>query len=289
MFNYETQVHAFPPAKICSTGDPGYAGPNLKAAASPNTCGGGVLNTTGFTLILGQMEQTVAFNLYNFSLASSNSVNGTRNTSVYGGLGGELTNSTVVGLMISSFVCPSDPNNPSDPITNHSHGAYSRTNARRSNYLLCSAQYIDGDNPAIFKKLPKDRGYFMTEYSNKIEEIRDGTSTTCMIGESLQIKASTDHGPYWGCGTYTSTHGRVLPTSMSPAYKEYVPNSFVSAGGNSTVNLPQSWSMGSKHPGGINVLFGDGSVHFIKNSINADIWYSLQTIANKEAVGQDQF
>ncbi len=288
LFNYETQVHAFPPAKICGTGDPVYKGANLKGTV-PNTCGGGVLNTTGFTLILGQMEQTVAYNLYNFTVASSNSVSGGQNTSVYGGLGGEQTNSTVVGLMISSFVCPSDPNNPSDPITNHSHGSYSRTNARRSNYLLCSAQYVDGDNPAIFKKLPKDRGYFMSEYSNHVEEIRDGTSTTCMVGESLQIKANTDHGPYWGCGTYTSTHGRVMPSSAGSQYLEYLPNAYVSAGGGSTVNLPQSWAMGSKHPGGLNMLFGDGSVHFIKNSINPNIWYSIQTIANKEAVGQDQF
>jgi prepilin-type processing-associated H-X9-DG protein len=31
----------------------------------------------------------------------------------------------------------------------------------------------------------------------------------------------------------------------------------------------------SKHPGGVNALFGDGSVHFIRNTINALTWIAL--------------
>jgi prepilin-type N-terminal cleavage/methylation domain-containing protein/prepilin-type processing-associated H-X9-DG protein len=289
MFNYETQVHAFPPAKIASTGDFTYNHTaNRKSPIPPNSAGGLVLNTTGFALILSQLEQTVAYGLYNFSQASSDAVKDSLNTKI---AGDASANSTVVGLMISTLVCPSDPNNPSDPVTAPTSGPYWRLNARRSNYVLCSSRYVDDDHPGIFKKLPKDRGYFMTDYANKIEEIRDGTSTTMMVGESLQIKADSRHGAYWGCGVYTSTHGRVLPTSEGPnVYKEYLPNSSVGVGGGSNPSsLPQSWSMGSKHPGGVNLLFGDGSVHFIKNSVNPDIWYALSTIANKEAVGQDQF
>jgi prepilin-type processing-associated H-X9-DG protein len=43
------------------------------------------------------------------------------------------------------------------------------------------------------------------------------------------------------------------------------------------------------HPGGINVCFGDGSVRFIKNSINRTIWWSLGTKANGEVISADSY
>ena len=33
----------------------------------------------------------------------------------------------------------------------------------------------------------------------------------------------------------------------------------------------------SYHPGGVNVLFGDGSVRFVKSSVGYHIWYALGT------------
>jgi prepilin-type N-terminal cleavage/methylation domain-containing protein/prepilin-type processing-associated H-X9-DG protein len=45
----------------------------------------------------------------------------------------------------------------------------------------------------------------------------------------------------------------------------------------------------SRHPSGVNALFGDGSVHFVKNSISAVTWYNLGTIAGGEVVSADQF
>ncbi len=45
----------------------------------------------------------------------------------------------------------------------------------------------------------------------------------------------------------------------------------------------------SDHPGGVNALFADGSVHFIKNSINPVVWYGLGTIAGGEVISSDQY
>ena len=45
----------------------------------------------------------------------------------------------------------------------------------------------------------------------------------------------------------------------------------------------------SNHPGGANAAFADGSVHFIKNSINATVWYALGTRANGEVISADQY
>ena len=53
--------------------------------------------------------------------------------------------------------------------------------------------------------------------------------------------------------------------------------------------LPTDSVFSSFHPGGINAVFGDGSVKFIKNAINPQIWYSLQTIKGGEIVSADSY
>ena len=45
----------------------------------------------------------------------------------------------------------------------------------------------------------------------------------------------------------------------------------------------------SYHPGGVNALFGDGSVRFIKDSVNLVALRSILTLAGGEAVSSDQY
>ena len=45
----------------------------------------------------------------------------------------------------------------------------------------------------------------------------------------------------------------------------------------------------SRHPGGVNVLFADSSVAFIKDSVSVPIWWALGTKAGGEIVSQDAF
>jgi prepilin-type N-terminal cleavage/methylation domain-containing protein/prepilin-type processing-associated H-X9-DG protein len=45
----------------------------------------------------------------------------------------------------------------------------------------------------------------------------------------------------------------------------------------------------SLHPGGVNTLFMDGSVHFIKSSVNFASWYALATPAGGEVVSSDSY
>jgi prepilin-type N-terminal cleavage/methylation domain-containing protein/prepilin-type processing-associated H-X9-DG protein len=45
----------------------------------------------------------------------------------------------------------------------------------------------------------------------------------------------------------------------------------------------------SYHPGGVNSLFGDGSVKFIKNTINWQTWRSLGTVAGGEVLSSDSY
>ena len=45
----------------------------------------------------------------------------------------------------------------------------------------------------------------------------------------------------------------------------------------------------SKHSGGVNALFADGSVHYVKNSVNPSTWRALGTIAGGEVVSSDAY
>lgn len=45
----------------------------------------------------------------------------------------------------------------------------------------------------------------------------------------------------------------------------------------------------SYHPGGVNVLMGDGSVKFIKDSISGATWRGLGTVAGGEAISSDAY
>ena len=50
-----------------------------------------------------------------------------------------------------------------------------------------------------------------------------------------------------------------------------------------------SLSASSRHSGGVNALFADGSVRFIKNSVSPVTWRALGTIAGGEVVSSDQY
>jgi prepilin-type processing-associated H-X9-DG protein len=45
----------------------------------------------------------------------------------------------------------------------------------------------------------------------------------------------------------------------------------------------------SYHAGGVNVLLGDGSVRFVKNTINQVVWMALGTKGNGEIISSDSF
>ena len=54
---------------------------------------------------------------------------------------------------------------------------------------------------------------------------------------------------------------------------------------NMAMQVPPS----SRHPGGVNMLIGDGSVHFIKNSVSVQTWRALGTRNGGEVVSADAY
>ena len=57
-------------------------------------------------------------------------------------------------------------------------------------------------------------------------------------------------------------------------------------------NLSKNWTeigASSYHPGGVNTGFLDGSVRFVKNSINPQSWWALSTKAGGEVISADSY
>ena len=93
-------------------------------------------------------------------------------------------------------------------------------------------------------------------------------------------------GCRWGCaGTTMSLFNTVVP-----------PNSRLAPWNSCVDNCPgchgdysQFSNSQSNHPGGVNVLFTDGSVRFEKDGINPKTWMSLGTRANSDIVSGEEF
>jgi prepilin-type N-terminal cleavage/methylation domain-containing protein/prepilin-type processing-associated H-X9-DG protein len=277
MHNYHSSNNALPPAKIFSGSCSG-----LNDFGRPGA-NGKVLNTTGFTLILGNLEQTSLYNAYNFSQASANDAWNGGNTTL---MGTAFVNSTVTGTIVAAFACPSDQQPQVYNATGT--GAYSAQSAMRSNYMLCSAIYTEYNCPGYYASLGQanptaNRGMFYNDISTSFSDVRDGLSNTCMTAEATQMgHTSTVYGPYWGAGVHTSTHAVVYPTTP-----DTLPNAQYA--GSVIPNISYAWRIASRHAGGVNMGMGDGSVKWIKNSIALPIWFALQTINQGEILSSDAY
>ena len=60
-----------------------------------------------------------------------------------------------------------------------------------------------------------------------------------------------------------------------------------SINGGGGANNEGAHTASSRHPGGVNVLMGDGTVKFVKGSISPQTWWALGTKANGEVVSAD--
>jgi prepilin-type N-terminal cleavage/methylation domain-containing protein/prepilin-type processing-associated H-X9-DG protein len=279
----------FPAAMINSGrwngGNSNYKGPEVDLQAVYGASYR-VFNHTGFVALLPYIEQNNLFNQYNYLFISNGS-------NPYGqAMGPDPSpnpNRFVGSQVVKTYVCPADQNPPQVVVSTDAAGAFYERGAggtypgvARSNYLFNTGYYTDYDrewvNCAIWA-----RGPFGNNGASNITSMTDGTSNTIAIGEARQLWHSTSYGPYWGAGTHTAVHGRILQvtpglvqpsggTTLTTAY-EYcginAPNGRLVNGTAGTQGTYQyAWQFGSAHTGGANFVFCDGSVHFLTNNID---------------------
>jgi len=130
-------------------------------------------------------------------------------------------------------------------------------------------------------------GPFYRNSHVRLAEITDGTSNTFAVGE----RASNLAYATW---TGAVNNGMVKNLSRIPGSDDQEWPVFVLAHTGTVIEgqLPNNHSgheddFTSRHPGGVNFLFADGSVHFINNNINDRTWVALGTRAGGETMASE--
>ncbi|MFA8020711.1 DUF1559 domain-containing protein [Bremerella cremea] len=127
---------------------------------------------------------------------------------------------------------------------------------------------------------------------NKFSDITDGLSNSIAIGEVGGGRISSAPGgenptyPVWA-GSPKGASGSSL-THWGPLREAWhgVPINLSNGGGPG--GDPDAWDkgFGSLHPGGAQFLFGDGSVHFLAETINLDAYDHLGQIDDGNVIGE---
>jgi prepilin-type processing-associated H-X9-DG protein len=99
--------------------------------------------------------------------------------------------------------------------------------------------------------------------------ITDGTSNTLMIGESTYIGEGARFGADWA-----GTPGSGMTAAIPPNYQWWA----------DITDWGNQYGARSNHPGGVQFVFADGSVHFISQTIALSIYRSMATISGGEII-----
>jgi prepilin-type processing-associated H-X9-DG protein len=136
------------------------------------------------------------------------------------------------------------------------------------------------DNPG------KGEGVFFRNSRVRFEDVTDGTSQTCFVGER-----SSDYALSTWVGAVTG--GQVPPRRPSALGPEGAPVLVLGHTGDAAEGHPPNNPINhvddftSRHIQGVNFLFGDGSVRNINNSVNPVVWQAVGTRASGEVVSLD--
>ncbi len=250
--------------------------------------------------ILQFLEQTALFNAYNWTM--------TVNTP---------QNWTVLVTQPSVYLCPSDGNVPLGTETMAGRTAqipYANYTNNIGTVLNLNGLRFDG--PAYVL------GNTQFGPTVRLASVLDGLSNTVMWSEFVrgnnsltsrglmqvyQMSASLS-GTSYTAPTYPMSWLQSCKVAMTPIYQHkgqrWYNDNQAQGGGYSHIMTPNlnacffasgggafqtCVGASSNHPGGVNCAFLDGSVHFVKSSVNPITWWALSTMAGGEVLNQGSY
>ena len=122
-----------------------------------------------------------------------------------------------------------------------------------------------------------------------IAEVTDGLSNTLFVGERSSKSAKQAVGTLPGVCTWVGAHPGGDLDGETPAL--YILGWTGDPSSPAKPNMPEPYgsfhpeSFTSRHSGGVNFLFGDGSVRFITDSISGQTWVKLGTRQGGKVAG----
>jgi prepilin-type N-terminal cleavage/methylation domain-containing protein/prepilin-type processing-associated H-X9-DG protein len=256
---------------------------------------------SGFVSILPFMEQSSMYNAWNLTvmfdpqasqvfLLALNLPGSSASGPQYVAM-----NTSVSVSVINSYLCPSDTT---------AHILSVSTNGFLANTLAASSYAFSAGNfgppntgGPPFNIKTANNGFAFYQNPVGIRDILDGTSNTFSVGETI-----ANDGVYKGvsvCAANSGSPGSNLITNN--VFNAWAVCSRMSSLFRTTVNPPNTkpcfgilagvdnGAFGSFHPGGTNFAFADGSVHFIKDTINLGVFQALSTRNLGEVISSDQY
>ncbi|APW63162.1 DUF1559 domain-containing protein [Paludisphaera borealis] len=205
--------------------------------------------------VLPYMELKNVYNHFNYKIGLYDQANLTTRTN-----------------LVRSFLCPSD------------------SGAVRDSQRVAMTSYAGVHHDVEAPIAADNHGVLFLNSAISYEKITDGSSQTIFVGEKLNN--GLDQG--WASGTRSSLRNTGTPLAGGgwrstgvvvdgPETKPLDPKEAEEA------QLRYVGGFGSRHPGGANFLFGDGSVRFIKSTIGANVFQLLANRADGEAIDSDQY
>jgi len=300
MANYESSNGVFPPAVL-----------TYPDGANANGCAGYYASRlhSGFSMILQQLEQTAVANSINFQV--------TPGGALLSANGGPI-NQTAFKTVINAYLCPSDPGFSTPPLVTASGNAYSPFSYAANMGTLDVFRYWYGCGAGSPIEIPSD-GAFGKNVAFGISTFTDGTSNTIFVGEKSHFVNDPEQNHWWNRSSWfgsATVNGNATTrlqgmASTGPKLNAglLVPEPGGTLGATGWVDGwlwdPAQRNLGqfgfvSQHPGGGNFVFGDGSVRFIKNTIDVGpltttpplrygVYRSISTRGGNETVSADQF
>jgi hypothetical protein len=222
-------------------------------------------------------------------------------------VGGATVNQQLANTVIQTFICPSDGGPRESTPQNHPnrYGAMGPQagglSGQRTNYDFITDTANDFNRCNAYKiQAVSSRRYFGENSQTKIEDAKDGSSNSFMLGETLVEPRCNGWGEVWAYRGWVQTGldpgGRVA-SSETP--DKGINNWTLIASWNPTLcnstgtnpgrpgRLGDWGRVGSFHTGGAQFAMGDGSIRFVKETVSAATLLQISRIADGAIANTD--
>ena len=253
-------------------------------------------------MMLPFLEQNQVYNACNFDWT------------VWYGTGSNI-NRTVWNLQVSSFLCPSDGHagrdhfnsyhgsfgTGTDPWATDTNGVYApRFTAYGvadvtdgTSNTIAYVEALTGDYKRLNMKyrmmasgIGQPSGWSMFEARSNIPLIMQ-QARQCYQTMITSPGSNSNRGARWQTGSPGLTLTNIILTPNSKQFPFSACRWDCSAG--CGTDFGHLFVPSSLHPGGVNVMFTDGSVRFVKDTIGQNIWMSLGTRDGEEVISSNQY
>lgn len=196
------------------------------------------------------------------------------------------TPNTVAAMSIlTGFLCPSNPTNGNGRLngranlTNDFFGVSDYKAVAGNNWAWGTFPYTHttGRNAGSNNGLDAGNGWMCRNNRSggpivtAMRHLTDGTSNTLFVGEALSGRCT--HSTWYFFNHTTATCA--VPLNY------YMRNTAITAG-----DWPNNYSFASQHVGGAHFLLGDGTVRFLSENIDLQLYRNLATVDGGEVIGE---